>query len=98
MYEGRTDLEKAKIVGHENLGEVIEIGNAVDRIKVGDKICLPFNIACGFCDSDLIHVGKAKPSFIVSHALPLSSAPDAYQHFDDRDKGWTKVILKPLMK
>jgi len=51
MYEGRTDLEKGKIIGHENLGEVIEIGNAVDRIKVGDMVCLPFNIACGFCDN-----------------------------------------------
>lgn len=49
MYEGRTDVEKGKILGHENLGVVIEIGEAVDRIKVGDRVCLPFNIACGFC-------------------------------------------------
>jgi len=51
MYEGRTDLEKGKIIGHENLGEVTEVGNAVDRIKFGDMVCLPFNIACGFCDN-----------------------------------------------
>lgn len=44
---------------------------------------------------DLIHAGKAKPSFIVSHNLPLSDAPEAYKHFDKRDIGWTKVILKP---
>jgi glutathione-independent formaldehyde dehydrogenase len=43
---------------------------------------------------DLIHVGRAKPSFIVSHELRLDEAPDAYKHFDNRDKGWTKVILK----
>jgi glutathione-independent formaldehyde dehydrogenase len=43
---------------------------------------------------DLIHAGKAKPSFIVSHRLPLSDAKDAYQHFDARDNGWTKVVLK----
>ncbi|GCE15360.1 glutathione-independent formaldehyde dehydrogenase [Tengunoibacter tsumagoiensis] len=49
MYEGRTDFEQGRIFGHENLGEVVEIGNAVDRIKVGDMVCLPFNIACGFC-------------------------------------------------
>jgi glutathione-independent formaldehyde dehydrogenase len=49
MYEGRTDVEKGKILGHENLGEVIEVGDAVDRIKVGDKVVLPFNIGCGFC-------------------------------------------------
>lgn len=49
MYEGRTDMEAGRILGHENLGEVIEVGKAVDRIKVGDLVCLPFNIGCGFC-------------------------------------------------
>ncbi|MCO5994871.1 glutathione-independent formaldehyde dehydrogenase [Actinoallomurus rhizosphaericola] len=49
MYEGRTDVEEGKVLGHENLGEVIEVGSAVDRVKVGDRVCLPFNIACGFC-------------------------------------------------
>ncbi|THF87167.1 aldehyde dehydrogenase [Deinococcus sp. KSM4-11] len=49
MYEGRTDFEKGRTFGHENLGEVIEIGQAVDRVKVGDLVVLPFNIGCGFC-------------------------------------------------
>lgn len=49
MYEGRTDVEPGKILGHENLGQVIEVGSAVDRVRVGDWVCLPFNIACGFC-------------------------------------------------
>lgn len=44
---------------------------------------------------NLIHHGKASPSIIVSHELSLDEAPDAYQHFDDRDKGWTKVVLHP---
>jgi glutathione-independent formaldehyde dehydrogenase len=49
MYEGRTDVEKGKILGHENLGEVVEVGKAVDTIKKGEKVVLPFNIGCGFC-------------------------------------------------
>src|SRR6201995_6048689 len=49
MYEGRTDVEKGKVLGHEKMGQVIEVGKAVDRIKVGDWVCLPFNISCGFC-------------------------------------------------
>jgi glutathione-independent formaldehyde dehydrogenase len=49
MYEGRTDVEKGKILGHENLGEVVEVGKAVDKVKKGDKVVLPFNIGCGFC-------------------------------------------------
>ncbi len=43
----------------------------------------------------LIEDGKAAPSFIVSHELPLDEAPNAYEHFDARDNGWTKVVLKP---
>jgi glutathione-independent formaldehyde dehydrogenase len=43
----------------------------------------------------LIEEGRAAPSFIVSHELSLDDAPDAYEHFDSRDEGWTKVVLKP---
>ena len=50
MYEGRTSMETGRVFGHENLGEVIEVGAGVDRVKVGDRVCLPFNIGCGFCD------------------------------------------------
>jgi threonine dehydrogenase-like Zn-dependent dehydrogenase len=42
-------MEAGRILGHENLGVVIEVGAAVDRIKVGDRVCLPFNVGCGFC-------------------------------------------------
>ncbi len=49
MYEGRTDVEQGKVLGHENLGEVIEVGDGVAQVKVGDFVCLPFNISCGFC-------------------------------------------------
>jgi hypothetical protein len=44
---------------------------------------------------NLIHVGTAKPSWLVSHELPLTEAPKGYQHFDGRDDGWTKVVLVP---
>src|SRR5674536_340537 len=49
MYEGRTDMEKGRIFGHENLGKVVEIGKDVTNNKVGDMVCLPFNIGCGHC-------------------------------------------------
>ncbi len=51
MYEGRTDVEPGKILGHENLGEVVEVGKAVDTVRKGDKVVLPFNIGCGFCQN-----------------------------------------------
>lgn len=49
MYEGRTPLEKGTIVGHEIMGVIEEAGEAVSSIKKGDRVVLPFNIACGFC-------------------------------------------------
>lgn len=47
---------------------------------------------------DLIVSGRSKPSFIVSHRLPLDAAPVAYDKFDKRTEGFTKVILKPQMQ
>ena len=44
---------------------------------------------------DLIAAGKASPSFVVSHEISLDEAPDAYQKFDQRVDGYTKVILNP---
>jgi glutathione-independent formaldehyde dehydrogenase len=51
MYEGRTDFEEGRIFGHENLGEVIEVGDAVDKIAVGDMVSAPFNVSCGHCEN-----------------------------------------------
>ena len=39
--------------------------------------------------------GPCDAVIIISHKLPLTSAADAYEHFDARDAGWTKVVLKP---
>jgi glutathione-independent formaldehyde dehydrogenase len=44
---------------------------------------------------DLIHTGKATPSFVISHQLPLDQAPNGYQHFDNRDNGWTTITFNP---
>jgi glutathione-independent formaldehyde dehydrogenase len=49
MYEGRTDFEPGRWFGHENMGEVVEVGDGVDEVRVGDRVVLPFNVACGHC-------------------------------------------------
>jgi glutathione-independent formaldehyde dehydrogenase len=51
MYEGRTDMESGRVLGHENLGEVVEVGSAVDKLKVGDWVAVPFNVSCGHCEN-----------------------------------------------
>ena len=44
---------------------------------------------------DLIIAGRARPSQIVTHRLPLREAPDAFRRFDQRIDGYVKVILDP---
>jgi glutathione-independent formaldehyde dehydrogenase len=44
---------------------------------------------------DLIVSGRAKPSTIVSHRLPMDDAPHAYREFDARSDGYIKVVLSP---
>jgi glutathione-independent formaldehyde dehydrogenase len=44
---------------------------------------------------DLIVTGRATPSFLVSHELPLDEAARGYDRFDKRESGWTKVLLRP---
>jgi threonine dehydrogenase-like Zn-dependent dehydrogenase len=44
------------ILGHECVGEVVEVGNDVTNLKVGDRVVVPFPISCGhcfFCDREL---------------------------------------------
>lgn len=49
MYEGRTSVEPGKILGHENTGIVEAVGAGVTRVRPGDRVSVPFNIACGTC-------------------------------------------------
>jgi threonine dehydrogenase-like Zn-dependent dehydrogenase len=50
LYHGFVPaMEKGDIVGHEFMGEVVEIGSEVKKLKVGDRIVVPFAISCGQC-------------------------------------------------
>ncbi|HZU21354.1 MAG TPA: zinc-dependent alcohol dehydrogenase, partial [Terriglobales bacterium] len=42
-------LEQGDILGHEFMGEVVEVGPEVKNLKVGDRVIVPFTIACGNC-------------------------------------------------
>jgi threonine dehydrogenase-like Zn-dependent dehydrogenase len=49
-------LRRGDVLGHEFMGEVVEVGPAVERVQVGDKVVVPFNISCGrcwFCSKEL---------------------------------------------
>jgi len=50
LYDGFVPTMKpGDILGHEFMGEVIEVGKNVSRVKVGDRVVVPFNISCGVC-------------------------------------------------
>jgi threonine dehydrogenase-like Zn-dependent dehydrogenase len=42
-------MERGDILGHEFMGEVMEVGKNVKKLKVGDRVVVPFPIACGEC-------------------------------------------------
>ena len=52
LYNGYIPtLSPGDILGHEFMGEVVEVGAAVKRLQVGDRVVVPFPIACGRCFS-----------------------------------------------
>lgn len=42
-------MERGDILGHEFMGEVVETGRSVKRLRVGDRVVVPFTISCGRC-------------------------------------------------
>ena len=44
-------MEKGDVLGHEFMGEVMEVGRGVKHLKVGDRVVVPFPIACGECNA-----------------------------------------------
>jgi len=50
LYDGyQPTMEDGDILGHENMGEVMEVGRDVRNLKVGDRVVVPFTISCGSC-------------------------------------------------
>ncbi|HMS60145.1 MAG TPA: zinc-dependent alcohol dehydrogenase [Tepidiformaceae bacterium] len=50
MYDGYIPSMRAgDILGHEFMGEVVEVGNEVKNLRPGDRVVVPFAIACGDC-------------------------------------------------
>jgi threonine dehydrogenase-like Zn-dependent dehydrogenase len=50
LYDGFIPtMKRGDILGHEFMGEVVDVGSSVGNLKPGDRVVVPFNIACGKC-------------------------------------------------
>ncbi|WP_119303497.1 zinc-dependent alcohol dehydrogenase [Dongia deserti] len=51
LYDGFVPgMKKGDVIGHEFMGEVVEVGRGNKKLKVGDRVVVPFTICCGECE------------------------------------------------
>jgi glutathione-independent formaldehyde dehydrogenase len=91
MYDGRTPLEEGTVVGHEIMGVTDEVGEAVHSIKKGDRVVLPFNIACGFCFN--CHRGHTEACLTMNPEAP--HAAYGYAGMGPYQGGQAEFVLVP---
>ena len=73
LYDGHMPSMKAgDILGHEFMGEIAALGSAVTSLKVGDRVVVPFAIACGRC-----FFCKASLTSLCDNSNPNAAAADA---------------------
>jgi glutathione-independent formaldehyde dehydrogenase len=91
MYDGRTPLKKGTVVGHEIMGVIEQTGKAVASIKKGDRVVLPFNIACGFCFN--CHRGHTEACLTMNPEEP--HAAYGYAGMGPYEGGQAEYVLVP---
>jgi threonine dehydrogenase-like Zn-dependent dehydrogenase len=74
LYDGYIPtMQKGDILGHEFMGEVVEVGKDNKRLKVGDRVVVPFTIACGhcfFCERELWSLcDNSNPNAVIAAKL-----------------------------
>jgi threonine dehydrogenase-like Zn-dependent dehydrogenase len=74
LYNGVIpSMQKGDILGHETMGEVMEVGSMVRNVKVGDRIVIAFDIACGKChyceEEEFSACDNTNPNFPIAEKL-----------------------------
>jgi len=74
LYDGYVPtMEEGDILGHEFMGEVVEVGSEVTNLRAGDRVVVPFPIACGhcfFCERGLFSVcERSNPNHKMAEEL-----------------------------
>jgi glutathione-independent formaldehyde dehydrogenase len=91
MYDGRTPLDSGTVVGHEIMGVIEEVGEAVESIKKGDRVVLPFNVACGYCIN--CHRGHTEACLTMNPEEP--HAAYGYAGMGPYEGGQAEFVLVP---
>jgi glutathione-independent formaldehyde dehydrogenase len=91
MYDGRTPLDPGTVVGHEIMGVIEEVGDAVESIQKGDRVVLPFNISCGYCFN--CHRGHTESCLTMNAAQP--HAAYGYAGMGPYQGGQAEFVLVP---
>jgi len=89
LYRGKVPgLHAGDILGHEFMGEVVEVGSGVTRLERGDRVVVPFVIACGrchFCDMQLYSACETtnpdRGTLLNKKSLRPGAAMFGYTHF-----------------
>jgi threonine dehydrogenase-like Zn-dependent dehydrogenase len=90
------------ILGHEPMGEVVEVGNAVTKLKKGDRVVVPFDIACGdcwFCQRQLYSCCDNTNADAEAARLAMGQAPAGlygYSHLTGGYAGGQAEYLRVL--
>lgn len=79
LYNGLVPtLKSGDILGHEFMGEVVEVGSGNKKLKLGDRVVVPFTISCGhcyFCKKDLFSMcDNSNPNAVIAEEL-MGHAP-----------------------
>ncbi len=76
IFHGRVKMEPGFVIGHEFVGRVLAAGDAVTRVKVGDRVCGCFHTACGTCFYCMRGVyQKCERGRVFGHGEALGSLP-----------------------
>ncbi|MFL5864752.1 MAG: alcohol dehydrogenase catalytic domain-containing protein [Solirubrobacteraceae bacterium] len=76
IYHGRVKMEPGFTIGHEFVGRVLAAGDAVDRVRVGDRVLGCFHTACGTCFYCMRGVyQKCERARVFGHGEALGSLP-----------------------
>jgi 2-desacetyl-2-hydroxyethyl bacteriochlorophyllide A dehydrogenase len=78
IFHGRVQIEPGFIIGHEYVGEVVAVGDGVDRVAVGDRVLGTYGTACGecwFCAREEFH--KCDNGRVFGHGETLGSLQGA---------------------